>query len=211
MFKEDIQKYLESRSTILSNWKEIPKGFMTYNDIQVLLDCALVSGKIMEFGTAYGASAALMSLITNGFIISVDVFEDLHLIKDNLAREHYQKEFEKEKNTLENVTESLKNFKNVYLQKGRSTEIAENYPDGFFDMIFIDGDHSEEGFSADFKMAYRKIQNRGIILMHDCSDGAWPQIYRYYQKEIVKKYNFYDLNPDRDLKLTSMKAIRIIK
>lgn len=55
----------------------------------------------------------------------------------------------------------------VYIHKGFSYEILENFSDNYFDLIYIDGDHSYEGVKKDLKMSYNKVKPDGYILGHD--------------------------------------------
>ena len=66
--------------------------------------------------------------------------------------------------------ELLKQYKNdsrVTIIKGDSTEELNKFSNNYFDMIYIDADHSYEGCKKDLNESYKKIKNGGWILGHD--------------------------------------------
>ena len=72
---------------------------------------------------------------------------------------------------LNNQYEILKNkyrdFDNVHIHKGNSVDILKKFEDEYFDIIYIDGDHSFEGVKNDLETSYCKIKNGGFICGHD--------------------------------------------
>ena len=50
---------------------------------------------------------------------------------------------------------------------GDSTEVYKQFEDESIDIIFIDGDHSHEGFIKDIKLWYPKVKTGGIVSGHD--------------------------------------------
>lgn len=67
--------------------------------------------------------------------------------------------------------ENLKNYflndKTVKIHKGRSFDILNNFNDNYFDLIYIDGDHSYEGVKLDLENSFKKVKNGGYICGHD--------------------------------------------
>lgn len=55
----------------------------------------------------------------------------------------------------------------VSIIKGDSVYNLSRYPDGFFDLIYIDGDHSYEGCMRDLNIAMHKVKKNGWITGHD--------------------------------------------
>lgn len=75
--------------------------------------------------------------------------------------------------------ENLKKYfegKNVQILKGRSDVVLKNLPDNFFDLIYIDADHSYESVYNDLKMSYIKLKNNGILCGHDYNMSLYPQV-----------------------------------
>jgi len=59
------------------------------------------------------------------------------------------------------------NNTNVKLHKSDSSTFLNNVPDNYYDIIYIDGDHSYEGAKKDLHSAYKKIKPNGYIMGHD--------------------------------------------
>lgn len=55
----------------------------------------------------------------------------------------------------------------VKLHRGKSFDVMNNFPDNYFDFVYIDGDHSYEGVKNDLEISYHKVKKNGIICGHD--------------------------------------------
>ena len=61
----------------------------------------------------------------------------------------------------------------VLIHKGFSDEVLKSFPDGFFDFIFIDGDHNYSGVIKDITLGLKKVKFGGILAGHDADfDGV---------------------------------------
>jgi hypothetical protein len=83
------------------------------------------------------------------------------------------------------VINSFQGLDHVIIRKGYTTEVLSEYPDNYFDVIYIDADHSYEGCKADLKMSYKKIKNGGYIMGHD------------YEQNFEKTENVYNFGVNR--------------
>lgn len=63
--------------------------------------------------------------------------------------------------------ERLGNKPNFKLIKGKSEDISKTFEDDFFDLIYIDSDHSYDGAMNDFVNWFPKIKRGGIMSGHD--------------------------------------------
>ena len=59
-------------------------------------------------------------------------------------------------------------------------------PDGFFDFVYIDADHSEESVAADFNYWYPKVREGGLLTGHDY-DGRGDRKGTFGVKKAVDK------------------------
>ena len=55
----------------------------------------------------------------------------------------------------------------VSIHQGLSQEMLAGFPDGYFDWIYIDGDHSYEGASGDARVASAKVKPGGYLVFND--------------------------------------------
>jgi len=73
---------------------------------------------------------------------------------------------------LERFKENTAGWDNIYLAKSDSTKFFDYNPGVKFDMIFIDGDHSINGFITDLRNAI--VHSKKIVCGHDfCAYSPW--------------------------------------
>ena len=83
---------------------------------------------------------------------------------------------------------------NFFLHKGDSSTLLSSFPDQFFDIIYIDGDHSYEGVKKDADVAIRKIKSHGYLWFNDFT--IWSPIEMidygvpYVVSEICRNYSY---------------------
>jgi hypothetical protein len=65
------------------------------------------------------------------------------------------------------IQNSVKEIPIIDLRRGYSITQLSQYPDKYFDFIYIDGDHSYSGCKIDLTLALQKIKSGGIIAGHD--------------------------------------------
>jgi hypothetical protein len=78
-----------------------------------------------------------------------------NIVWTNLEDEYAKLQNEYEKN------------KTVFIHKGYSYDILKNFPDKYFDLIYVDGDHSYEGVKNDLNLCFNKVKNKKYICGHD--------------------------------------------
>lgn len=76
------------------------------------------------------------------------------------------------------ITKYFNNNNNVYIHKGYSQDILKNFNDEYFDMIYIDGDHSYNGVKNDLNLSYQKIKIGGYICGHDYTTTMFEGVVR---------------------------------
>jgi hypothetical protein len=73
----------------------------------------------------------------------------------------------------------LKRFKReirvgqVLVHRGYSSDMLETFPDGFFDWVYIDGNHLYEYVQKDLEVSFRKVKTGGHITGDDYTEGGW--------------------------------------
>lgn len=67
----------------------------------------------------------------------------------------------------------------VVLHEGYSTDRAVDFPDGYFDWIYIDTDHSYKTTLAELELYRTKVKPNGYIAGHDFIIGNWTGLVRY--------------------------------
>lgn len=58
----------------------------------------------------------------------------------------------------------------LQLESTKSVIAAQKFPDGFFDLVFIEGDHRYEGAKNDINAWKSKVRPGGILCSHDRED-----------------------------------------
>lgn len=61
----------------------------------------------------------------------------------------------------------------VKVHRGYSTDILDQFPDGFFDWVYIDGNHLYENVKKDIELSFRKIKVGGFLTGDDYTDSGW--------------------------------------
>lgn len=134
---------------------------------------------IVEIGSYRGVSSELFAMFCKE-LHCVDFWyggEDYYGVDKTELLENAEKEFDL----------LTKKYNNIIKHKGLSIDIVKNFPDNFFDLIYIDGDHSEFDFRQDIENWLPKIKSNGIISGHDFYWIA-PYITDYINYESVTVY-----------------------
>jgi hypothetical protein len=76
----------------------------------------------------------------------------------------------------------------VRIHRKYSTEAAPEFPDDYFDWIYIDSDHSYSLTREELQAYAPKVKLNGIIAGHDYSMGNWVDSVRYGVIEAVHEF-----------------------
>jgi hypothetical protein len=76
----------------------------------------------------------------------------------------------------QNLKNYFHKYDNVYLHKGFSSDVLSKFEDNYFDIIYIDGDHSYEGVKKDLKISHKKVKKDGLICGHDYTDAMFRSV-----------------------------------
>ncbi len=114
-------------------------------------------GAILEVGRLHGKSTAVLAMgLRDG-----DAGGPLYSIELNDKYEPIAAAHLRERGLLELVT----------LLRGDSATVIARLP-GSFDTVFVDGDHSYEGFMRDLRALEGRIEPGGVAMFHDCFHPA---------------------------------------
>jgi predicted O-methyltransferase YrrM len=164
-------------------------GFMMPGEVHFLNAVAHLipqGGRYLEVGSFMGLSAAA---ICSGLIANNNTTAKVYCVDTWRGSEEHQSRQEIKDNQLYqifigNLTKAeLIDF--IVPIKKDSVEAAADFPDGDFDMIFIDGDHSYQGCLKDLEAWYPKLKKEGVFIGHDASPTCGvPQALKEFCEKI---------------------------
>lgn len=100
-------------------------------------------------------------------------------------------------NEYELLTKKYKNNSTIVIHKGSSSDILKNFKDDYFDMIYIDGDHSYEGVTKDLEVSYNKVKSGGYICGHDYTSERFLGVVNAVDEFNLKhEYKIYSITKD---------------
>lgn len=148
------------------------------HDLKRVLECGVWKGHSIIYLTN------LLKDKPNIEIYAIDIWEDweLHRNTPEIAKQiPYIYEIYNTNLKEAGVRELIKDF------KGKSWEVAEKFENSYFDLIFIDADHSYEGVYKDLKAWLPKIKPGGILAGHDyySSEGVQKAVNEVLMNDIV--------------------------
>ena len=149
------------------------------NRIEMLKKIILANGVYAELGVFDGAfSREIIDTLNPKSLILIDYFQGAIGSGDQDGNNFHTIDLNKKYYEL---LKQYKNHSSIKIIKGDSTEELNNFSNNYFDMIYIDADHSYEGCKKDLNVAYKKIKNGGWILGHD---------YAFNPKKTKNKWDF---------------------
>ncbi len=72
--------------------------------------------------------------------------------------------------------DQLRGIDRIQFIKGYSDEVAKQFEDEHFDIVFVDADHSEEWVDRDVHAWFPKVKKGGIIAGHDYGANHFPGV-----------------------------------
>jgi len=138
-----------------------------YNfETRELMVCALIpsNGVIAEIGVFKGEFSRFLYSLNPRKLILIDAFQGVQQSGDqdgnNVQWANLEEEYIK-------IKKWAINQNNITVEKGDSSSMLSIYPNEFFDMIYLDGDHAYEGVKKDLEQAILKVKKGGWIMGHD--------------------------------------------
>jgi predicted O-methyltransferase YrrM len=145
-------------------YSSLPYGELTAQDETALFEESKDKQFAVELGTFLGRSALIIGHNAKA-VVTVDIYDDIGIIKDEKNRVHYEVLSQKNPHNHEDIRKILMGYPNILPLKAFDVWAA-----GYFknvDFLFIDSDHSYEGVKNAFNSWFPCIQVGGVILLHD--------------------------------------------
>jgi len=110
------------------------------------------------------------------YYVGVDLFEEQ---PDGLCETYspgengHDWDHESNYNTCREISEQYPNAR-IYKSRTDDEVLLSGYPNGWFDIVFIDADHSYEGVKSDIHLWLPKVKSGGILAGHDFNVEMFP-------------------------------------
>lgn len=150
---------------ITTDMMKVFKNIKIYQNRRVMYDDCPKGGTVAEIGVYLGDNAI--------DILDVAKPKSLHLI-DPWEKSNYSyndifmnSDFEHIYNVATTKFHNHPDFESIKIHRMLSYEASQEFPDNYFDWIYIDGNHSYDNVSRDLHYYYQKVKLGGLILGHD--------------------------------------------
>jgi predicted O-methyltransferase YrrM len=145
-------------------------------DRRTFLEALPRGGVVAEAGVDHGDFSAMILAITQPkrlHLIDVWSSKRYHGGLQDVVRKKFQRELASGQ---------------VQIDLGLSTEVLPRFPDGYFDLVYIDTDHGYTVTAAELELCRTKVKPGGIIAGHDYVTGNWDGGVRYGVVEAVHEF-----------------------
>lgn len=120
-----------------------------------------VGGTIVEIGSYHGKSAVNLAYSVRKHGKSAKIY-----CVDTWRNENI--EFAKDVDVYQHFLDNTVQFRDdITTLRGRSEEVGAAWDRGPIDVLFVDGDHSFEGVTADIRAWVPRVKTGGLLLFHD--------------------------------------------
>jgi len=161
-------------------------GWFTYPKLyQMLVDTAVDGGKIAEVGVWKGKSVCYIGVLIKNSNKNIKVYAIDTWQKMNSENYHSDDIFEDDKlyNTFLKTIEPISDI--ILPKRGTSLEVCKQFPDNYFDAVFIDACHDYECIKEDIINWLPKVKYNGILSGHDIS---FPGVAKATKEILEPKY-----------------------
>ena len=166
---------------------QVPEEIISY--VEWLLQRGGAS-RILEIGSAAGATTEIWCEIADTQMISVDLPSGIH---GGVGPEACAARNDRLGSKYPAFTGILGNSRSL-----STVSLVERVLTGPLDMIFIDGDHTYDGVHSDYTLYRKFVRPGGIIMFHDIEDtpyhrnypGSPVEVYRLWAELTGEKYEF---------------------
>ncbi|MBE9127587.1 MULTISPECIES: class I SAM-dependent methyltransferase [unclassified Coleofasciculus] len=130
---------------------------------------------VAEVGTQYGHFAEK--------IVSVTKPQKFHIIDIDLSLLKRELNQGNKKLLQEKISDNK-----IEIHEGDSSSILKNFPDSYFDWIYIDGDHSYEGVKKDINEGFNKVKEDGLLIFNDYTIWSVAEMIPYGIPRAVNEF-----------------------
>lgn len=127
-------------------------------------------GIIAELGVAGGVNLqGMVGASDPQLAIAIDVFQDDGnlTVTDGMTNNSHYQHFEQAVYSWANYRNEIVTDSEVVIIKGYTYEAVSLFPDGFFDFVYIDADHSKEAVLRDMQQWWPKVAVGGTLAGHN--------------------------------------------
>ncbi len=145
--------------------------------------------KIAELGSHYGCSAFTFCQADKDLNLNMDMYFVDTWQGDDFTKKYDNDVFSIFKRTLDEIYPS----QNANMVRMTFDEAVQNYENGFFDVIHIDGSHHYDDVKRDFDNWKSKVKENGVILFHDISsDKVFDELMgsHIFWQELKQEYKY---------------------
>lgn len=172
----------EFRSNIIENIPQIPLQHSHIKNCTLLVNRLELLQKLPQEGIA-----AELGVDTGSFssqILKENKPKTLHLIDVWDSTRFNQTLLDKIKSKFEQQIR----LKSVVINRSLSHEAVHDFPDNYFDWIYIDTTHKYLQTKLELELYAQKIKPGGIIAGHDYCMGNWEKSFKYGVIEAVHEF-----------------------
>ncbi|MBO9436316.1 glycosyltransferase family 2 protein [Ruegeria sp. R13_0] len=151
---------------------------------QMLDEVMPKGGRCAEIGVWQGDfSAEILNITQPRELVLIDPW-DLLAEKTEEHTHAQHASAQKMQSKYDHVTRTLGRLPNCIVRKGFSADVLETYPDGYFDWVYIDGNHMYDFVLEDILISARKVRSGGLIAGDDL---FWKKDGRMHVREAVRE------------------------
>jgi predicted O-methyltransferase YrrM len=170
----------------------LPRGGLTHEDVHELYNLIKENKqtniKIADIGCWTGLSTAVFANIAEeykGEVCAIDWFQGSEATNLDWAGKYYNI-----KKIFEDNLQSLDLLKRIKIINLPSDLAVQQFPDEYFDVVFLDADHRYKWIKEDINRWLPKVKKGGLLCGHDCevviNNGIDNLMQIYGSKDIIE-------------------------
>lgn len=173
------KKYCKNKYELRMFYQDEFFGINTTQGLMDLIDENVTRDTVMaEIGCFCGVSTGCFANKCKT-LYAIDRWEPYQDIPSDINMEDAERTFDS----------LLLKHSNIIKCKGNSCEKFKDFENEFFDLIYIDGDHSYNGVKQDIENWIPKIKKEGIICGHDYNNHVYNVVNEIFESCHIKKYS----------------------